>query len=75
MARRVKQMGDDQLIATIAKLQEEIAVQKSLDLTTLDMSDNNIVARKILRAKYSFLYDEARIRHTRFSGFTNAISE
>ncbi|MDF7669038.1 MULTISPECIES: YaaL family protein [unclassified Lactobacillus] len=76
MARtKVKEMGDDKLVAVIEKLQDEIAVQKSLDPTTLDMSDDNIIANKILQAKYSFLYNEARRRHTRFSGYTNAISE
>ncbi|WEV36532.1 YaaL family protein [Lactobacillus sp. ESL0677] len=76
MARtKVKQMGDDKLIGVIEKLQDEMAVQKSLDSTTLDMSDDNIIANKILQAKYSFLYNEARHRHTRFSGYTNAISE
>ncbi|MDF7681948.1 YaaL family protein [Lactobacillus sp. ESL0679] len=76
MARtKVKQMGDDKLVDVIEKLQDEMAVQKSLDPTTLDMSDDNIIANKILQAKYSFLYNEARHRHTRFSGYTNAISE
>ena len=76
MARnKIKNMGDEWLIATIENLQEQIAVQKNLDPTTLDMSEDNVVTGKILRAKYSFLYDEARRRHTRFSGFTNAISE
>lgn len=76
MARiKVKKMGDDKLVAVIEKLQDEIAVQKSLDPTTLDMSEDNIIANKILQAKYSFLYNEARLRHTRFSGYTNAISE
>ncbi|HBQ43221.1 MAG TPA: DUF2508 domain-containing protein, partial [Lactobacillus acetotolerans] len=46
-----------------------------LDQTTLDMSEDNVVAGKILLAKYSFLYDEARYRHTRFSGLTNAITQ
>ena len=76
MARnKIKNMGDEWLMATIEDLQEKIAVQKNLDPTTLDMSEDNVVTGKILRAKYSFLYDEARHRHTRFSGFTNAISE
>lgn len=72
---KIKKLGDQRLIATIETLQEEIAIQKSLDPTTLDMSEDNIIVGKILQAKYSFLYDEARHRHTRFSGFTNAISE
>ena len=72
---KVKKMGDELLIATIEDLQEQIAVQKNLDPTTLDMSEDNVVSGKILRAKYSFLYNEARHRHTRFSGFSNAISE
>ncbi|WP_294760320.1 YaaL family protein [uncultured Lactobacillus sp.] len=76
MARnKIKNMGDEWLMATIEDLQEKIAVQKNLDPTTLDMSEDNVVTGKILRAKYSFLYDEARHRHTRFSGFTNAISD
>ncbi|MBA1392614.1 DUF2508 family protein [Lactobacillus sp. XV13L] len=72
---KVKKMGDARLNATIEKLQREITVQKSLDPTTLDMSNDNIIAGKILHAKYDFLYDEARVRHTRFTGFTNAISD
>lgn len=76
MARnQVKKMGDEWLSTTIEKLQEEIAVQKNLNSTTLDMSEENVIANEILLAKYSFLYKEARHRHTRFSGFTNAISE
>ena len=76
MARnKIKNMGDEWLMATIEDLQEKLAVQKNLDPTTLDMSEDNVVTGKILRAKYSFLYDEARHRHTRFSGFTNAISD
>ena len=76
MARnKIKNMGDEWLMATIEDLQEKIAVQKNLDPTTLDMSEDNVVTGEILRAKYSFLYDEARHRHTRFSGFTNAISD
>ena len=76
MARnKIKNMGDEWLMITIENLQEQIAVQKNLDPTTLDMSEDNVVTGKILRAKYSFLYDEARHRHTRFSGFTNAISD
>lgn len=76
MARKqVKQIGDERLLSTIEKLQAEIAVQKSLNPTTLDMSEDNIIATKILFEKYTFLYDEARHRHTRFSGFTNAISK
>lgn len=72
---KIKEQGDQKLIALIEKLQDEIALQKDLDQTTLDMSEDNVVAGKILRAKYSFLYDEARYRHTRFSGLTNAITQ
>ncbi|MCO6532476.1 MULTISPECIES: YaaL family protein [Lactobacillus] len=72
---QVKKMGDEWLTETIEKLQEEIAIEKNLNSTTLDMSEENIIANEILLAKYAFLYQEARHRHTRFSGFTNAISE
>ncbi|GFZ27296.1 YaaL family protein [Lactobacillus corticis] len=78
MARRadkIKELGDQKLIALIEKLQNEISRTSDLDRTTLDMSDENIVASKILKAKYNFAYDEARYRHTRFSGITNAITQ
>ncbi|RVU71398.1 MULTISPECIES: YaaL family protein [Lactobacillus] len=72
---KIKEEGDQRLIALIEKLQNQLALQKDLDQTTLDMSDDNIIVSKILRAKYSFLYNEARYRHTRFSGITNAITQ
>ena len=72
---KIKEQGDKKLITLVEKLQNEIALQNGLDQNTLDMSDDNLVASKILRAKYTFLYDEARYRHTRFSGITNAITQ
>lgn len=77
MARKnkVKAEGDQRLITLVEKLQNEIALQKDLDQNTLDMSDNNVVANKILHAKYAFLYSEARYRHTSFRGITNAITQ
>lgn len=72
---KIKEEGDQKLIAVVEKLQNQIAFQQDLDQTTLDMSDDNLVASKILRAKYTFLYNEARHRHTRFSGITNAITQ
>lgn len=72
---KIKEQGDKKLITLVERLQNEIALQNGLDQNTLDMSDDNLVASKILRAKYTFLYDEARYRHTRFSGITNAITQ
>lgn len=72
---KIKEEGDKRLVTLVEKLQNELALQKDLDQTTLDMSDDNVVASKILRAKYTFLYGEARYRHTRFSGITNAITQ
>lgn len=72
---KIKEQDDKKLITLVEKLQNEIALQNGLDQNTLDMSDDNLVASKILRAKYTFLYDEARYRHTRFSGITNAITQ
>lgn len=72
---KIKEQGDQKLITLVEKLQNEIALQNGLDQNTLDMSDDNLIASKILRAKYTFLYDEARYRHTRFSGITNAITQ
>lgn len=72
---KIKAEGDQRLVTLVEKLQNEIALQQGLDQNTLDMSDDNLVASKVLRAKYAFLYDEARYRHTRFSGITNAITQ
>jgi hypothetical protein len=72
---KIKEKGDQELVALVEKIQDQIAWQQSLNQTTVDMSADNVVASKILRAKYSFLYDEARHRHTIFSGITNAITK
>lgn len=72
---KIKTHGDQELVSLVEKLQRQIALQHDLNQTTVDMSADNIVASKILRAKYSFLYDEARHRGTRFSGITNAITQ
>lgn len=72
---KVKEEGDQKLVALIERLQDELALEQDLDQTTLDMSDDNVVASQILRAKYSFLYDEARYRNTRFSGISSAITQ
>ena len=51
---KIKQAEDEKLMALVEKLQQEISLSKGLDNTTLDMSDDNIVADKILRAEYAF---------------------
>ena len=63
---KIKELGDQKLVAEIEKLQNQIS---------LDLSDDNYVQNKILKAKYTFLYNEARYRGTRFSGITNAITQ
>ena len=78
MARKkdkIKELGDQKLVAEIEKLQNQIALEQDLDQTTLDLSDDNYIQGKILRAKYTFLYNEARRRGTRFSGITSAITQ
>ncbi|MCD5451570.1 YaaL family protein [Lactobacillus delbrueckii] len=72
---KIKQAEDEKLMALVEKLQQEISFSNGLDNMTLDMSDDNIVADKILRAEYAFLYDEARYRHASYTGVTNAISQ
>ena len=72
---KIKQAEDEKLMALVEKLQQEISLSKGLDNTTLDMSDDNIVADKIFRAEYACLYDEARYRHASYTGVTNAISQ
>ena len=82
MARKkdkIKELGDQKLpmhdSMNDEKLQNQIALEQDLDQTTLDLSDDNYIQGKILRAKYTFLYNEARHRGTRFSGITNAITQ
>ena len=72
---KIKAMGDQKLVAEIEKLQNQIALEQDLDQTTLDLSEDNYVQNRILKAKYTFLYNEARHRGTRFSGTTNAITQ
>ena len=72
---KIKQAEDEKLMALVENLQQEISLSNGLDNMTLDMSDDNIVADKILRAEYAFLYDEARYRHASYTGVTNAISQ
>ena len=72
---KVKADGDQRLVDLIEKLQNELSFQQDIDQTTLDMSDDNVVANKILKAKYSFLYNEARHRNTRFSGVSSVITQ
>lgn len=78
MARKrdkIKELGDQKLVSEIEKLQNQIALEQDLDKTTLDLSDDNYIQGRILKAKYTFLYNEARYRGTRFSGITNAITQ
>ena len=72
---KIKAMGDQKLVAEIEKLQNQIALEQDLDQTTLDLSEDNYVQNRILKAKYTFLYNEARHRGTRFRGITNAITQ
>lgn len=72
---KIKELGDQKLVAEIEKLQNQISLEQNLDQNTLDLSDDNHVQNKILKAKYTFLYNEARYRGTRFSGITNAITQ
>ena len=79
MARRnknkIKELGDQKLVTEIEKLQNQLAVEQELDQNTSDLSDDNYIQGRILKAKYTFLYNEARHRGTRFSGITNAITQ
>ena len=79
MARRnknkIKELGDQKLVTEIEKLQNQLALEQDLDQNTLDLSDANYIQGRILKAKYTFLYNEARHRGTRFSGITNAITQ
>ena len=79
MARRnknkIKELGDQKLVTEIEKLQNQLALGQDLDQNTLDLSDDNYIQGRILKAKYTFLYNEARHRGTRFSGITNAITQ
>lgn len=77
MRRRgqVKRLGDERLIEAISRLQKQLANQKIFDQTTIDYSDDNVIANKILHAKYNFLYEEARRRNTKSSSSGSVITQ
>ncbi|AUJ28174.1 DUF2508 family protein [Lactobacillus helveticus] len=72
---KIKELGDQKLVTEIEKLQNQLALEQDLDQNTVDLSDDNYIQGRILKAKYTFLYNEARQRGTRFSGITNAITQ
>lgn len=72
---RVKKFGDKELIDLIVKLQNQQANQKMFDQTTIDLSDDNRIAKRILQAKYNFLYEEARRRNTKSSILDSVITQ
>ena len=72
---RVKKLGDQELISIISKLQNQQANQKMFDQTTIDLSDDNRIANRILQAKYNFLYEEARRRNTKSSVLDSVITQ
>ena len=72
---RVKKLGDQELISIISKLQNQQANQKMFDQTTIDLSDDNRIANRILQAKYNFLYEEARRRNTKSSILDSVITQ
>ena len=54
---KIKELGDQKLVAEIEKLQNQISLEQNLDQNTLDLSDDNYVQNKILKANYTFLYN------------------
>ncbi|CCI81157.1 YaaL family protein [Lactobacillus hominis] len=72
---KVKKIGDEMLIDVISRLQKQLANQKMFDQTTVDYSDDNRIANKILQAKYNFLYEEARRRNTKSSSSDSVITQ
>lgn len=72
---RIKAAGDARLLALIARLQEQIAANQALDLNTFDLSTDNKMEEKILRAKYVFAYHEARHRKARSNNIDDVITD
>lgn len=58
----IKQQGDQELLALVTKIQQKMNYNRTLDDLSIDQSSDNLIANKILRAKYNFLYREARER-------------
>lgn len=71
----VKKLGDQELIKVISRLQSQRANKKMFDQTTIDLSDDNRIADRILQAKYNFLYEEARRRNTKSSILDSVITQ
>lgn len=72
---QIKQLGDKNLIELVLRLQRQLSNKKILDQTTLDYSNDNLITDKILKAKYNFLYSEARKRNTKSSDYESVITQ
>lgn len=73
--RHVKEAGDEKLLKVISNIQHQLVVQKTFASTTLDLSNENRIADRILHAKYNFLYEEARRRHAKSSNPNSVITQ
>lgn len=72
--KRLREQADDSLMESISRLQQKLALTKTLQATSMDDSPENVIALKILKAKYNFLFKEARLRQTSSAGPNNVIS-
>ncbi len=73
--KSVKQLGDENLLHLVGELQKKIAYEKTLNSLAMDQSADNLIASKILHAKYNFLYKEARLRNAPSEQTNSVISQ
>lgn len=64
MAKKIslKEQGDQALLSLLTKIQQKMIYDRSFDELVIDESEDNLIATKILHAKYNFLYRQVRLR-------------
>lgn len=70
---KVSDPVDEQLLATILKLQKELRLKQFLQQQSIEMSMDNVIDNKILLAKYHYLAKIAKQQHLRAKSINSVI--
>lgn len=70
---KVSDPVNEQLLATILKLQQELRLKQFLQLQSVELSVDNVVDNKILLAKYHYLAKIAKQQHLKASSINSVI--
>ena len=70
---KVSDPVNEQLLATILKLQQELRLKQFLQQQSVELSVDNVVDNKILLAKYHYLAKIAKQQHLKASSINSVI--